>query len=83
MNNQNFEVKFSNPILPFRESFSSTGILKAGGLSKIFLSLGPVVKGLELRSALYRWGGEEDDEEMKTFNHGWCRPPQSLWPALL
>ena len=34
----------------------------------------------------YRGGGEGggvDDGEPKTVNHGWCHPPQSLWPAPL
>lgn len=26
---------------------------------------------------------EEDEEEVATINHGWCHPPQSLWPARL
>lgn len=28
-------------------------------------------------------GGREDDKEQETLNHGWCHPPQSLWPAPL
>lgn len=57
----------------------------AGGLSNTFLSLGPVVKGFELCSALWSLQREDegDDEELRTINHGWCHPPQSLWPAPL
>lgn len=61
---------------------TTEGLKKAAGLSGIFL-LGPCCG--RLRSVLQRWGrrGEEDDEEPKTINHGWCHLPQSLWPAPL
>lgn len=59
---------------------------RAGGLSGIFL-FGPCCWRLRATQCTVEGGGggggEEEDEELKTINHGWCHPPQSLWPAPL
>lgn len=56
----------------------NTGLKKAGGLSEIFL-FDPCCGRLRATQCTVEAG--EDDEEPKTINHGWCHPPQSLWPA--